>query len=116
KRLLSWKTSETGRSAGCRSVMSRSPWKMRPLSGVSNPEIRLRSVDFPEPDGPVTAVVWPPGRWQSKWNSLPPGVRRTSSRWMPVGVSPPCTHETVFALANGTEPGEHEAYCSHEQG
>jgi hypothetical protein len=30
-----------------------------PLSGRSNPAITMRSVDFPEPDGPIRPIVSP---------------------------------------------------------
>ena len=45
-----------GAQPGKRSCRAPRP---RPGSGTSSPARRCRSVDFPEPDGPVTAVVTP---------------------------------------------------------
>ena len=58
-RLFSWKTMETGRSAGASAVTSRPPMRMRPEAGASKPATRLSSVDLPEPLGPMTAVIAP---------------------------------------------------------
>jgi len=42
-------------------VTSRSPTRIRPSSGSSIAPTTWRSVDFPEPDGPMTAATWPDG-------------------------------------------------------
>ena len=57
KRLFSWKTMDTGRSAGGKAVTSTPPIRMRPDRGVSKPATRLSRVDFPDPLGPMIAVI-----------------------------------------------------------
>ena len=47
---------------------------IRPEVGVSSPAIMRRSVDFPQPDGPTSAVVRPGSkvRFTSRTASVPP--------------------------------------------
>ena len=63
-----WKTKPTLRAAqlACArrrrgAIRSVPPMRTVPLSGVSRPAIRLRSVDLPEPDSPMTATNSPAG-------------------------------------------------------
>jgi hypothetical protein len=42
-------------------VISSPPIQARPESAVSRPAMQCSSVDFPEPDGPMTAVNDPAG-------------------------------------------------------
>jgi hypothetical protein len=64
-RLNAWKTNpilSRRSSVSCRSlsvVMSTSPMKIVPALGRSSPAMQCRSVDFPEPDGPMIAVKTP---------------------------------------------------------
>ena len=57
-RLGPWKTMpmRPGRPAG---LPSRPGQAIVPLVGVSRPASRCRSVDFPDPDGPVSATCMP---------------------------------------------------------
>jgi hypothetical protein len=55
--LFSWKTMDTGRSAGASAVTSTPPISTRPDFGVSKPATRLSNVDFPDPLGPIIAVI-----------------------------------------------------------
>src|SRR6056297_3738772 len=59
KRLPSWKTTLTGRSPGGRVVTSLSATRTRPAVSGMNPAAAPSRVDFPEPDGPTTAVIAP---------------------------------------------------------
>ncbi len=40
-------------------MISVSPIQTRPLDGASNPAMMCMSVDFPDPEGPMTAVNSP---------------------------------------------------------
>ena len=67
-RLKLWKTNpmrsrrSAVRSASPAEVMSVPPSRTCPLSTRSSPAAQCRSVDFPEPDGPITAVQVPRGK------------------------------------------------------
>jgi len=66
-KLKAWNTNPTRsrRSrVNCRSgiaVTSSPPIHTRPESGESSPAMQCSSVDFPDPDGPITAVNDPAG-------------------------------------------------------
>src|SRR2546430_2321102 len=66
-RLKNWKISPTWRArqrASSSSERSFSRWPATmtsPSLGRSIPETRFRSVDFPEPDGPMKPTKWPAG-------------------------------------------------------
>ena len=53
KRARSWNTMPRPRSPGSRSFTTWSPMKISPEVGVSRPEIMLRVVVLPQPDGPT---------------------------------------------------------------
>ena len=61
-RLKDWKTNPTRSRRSCVSFRSESRARSTPHTrtepdvGVSRPAITCISVDFPEPDGPITAV------------------------------------------------------------
>ena len=52
---------ERSRWAGGRPVTSRPPIRMCPADTLSNPAIRRRVVDLPQPEGPSKTVKWPCG-------------------------------------------------------
>ena len=54
-----WKTWATLRFAVSKSVTSTPSKYTRPTDGVSNPEMMLRSVVLPQPDGPSSATALP---------------------------------------------------------
>ena len=47
------------RPASSSDAISCSPTKLRPDVGTSSPAMQCISVDFPDPDGPITAVKRP---------------------------------------------------------
>ena len=51
----------TPRTSGGRSVTSSLPKKMRPSLGFSRPQIMLRVVLFPQPEGPSRPMRVPSG-------------------------------------------------------
>src|SRR6188768_2753129 len=80
-----------------------------PASGLSKPVRRLKSVVFPAPFGPMSAVMAPRGisRCSTSTAVRPPNVRRTPSMTMigstfatPGTASPVCS-PTVFSRATG---------------
>ena len=56
-----WKTNPTRRSCTLLAVSSTSPIRIWPSFGVSSPAIIRRTVLLPDPDGPSSAVIAPPG-------------------------------------------------------
>src|SRR5271155_2852238 len=54
-----WRRRRRARSSSLRPVTSSPATKMVPSSATSSPATRLRSVDFPHPDGPIKATNEP---------------------------------------------------------
>ena len=61
KRLWSWKSIESGRSAGLSGMRSRPAKRSVPDVGVSKPAMAWRSVVLPPPDGPISPQSAPAG-------------------------------------------------------
>lgn len=54
------------RSVADIAMRSHSPTRMRPAVGVSIPDSTARSVDFPEPEAPTTAIISPASTRRSR--------------------------------------------------
>ena len=61
KRLWSWKSIESGRSAGSKGGRSRPAKRSAPDVGRSKPAMACSSVVLPPPDGPISPQSAPAG-------------------------------------------------------
>ena len=74
----SWNRMPTRRASGGRPVMSRPSSRTRPRTsnaGATVPTITDRSVDFPDPDAPMTVSIVPGATWASSARSRVPTQR-----------------------------------------
>src|SRR6218665_452021 len=81
------------------------------MSGFSKPATRLRSVDFPDPEGPVTAVIAPPGMRQSKAKSAWPSLSLTPES----AISRSSFIGCLFPLRRRAKNGQEQAAEAKDQ-